>query len=452
MQKVTTALPVYSVLPVSKLREYAFFHYKDSRSLHNELSRVIEESGKVTFETLPATVIAVNAAFDSGSDELLEKILEANIPKYPEIPYFYGVSADYKAFRGDFESAFYDARKAYFLAPQFPKTTARMIKLLYSLEKAEGADETAVKAARRFPSSAPVLWAICKNCTSEEQLQKILDARKDKVEGDPKKFFRSVRPLANAAARVERFDLALDFYARAILMEVEGEGTGKPVNVRELTGKNSMQVISDVKQVFDEADIPFFLCAGTVLGIVREGKPMEHDSDIDVGVWEDDWDPDKFAEVFSLHPQFKLDVPHPRNPKLSILHRSGISLDLFRFYEEDGHCWHNGVFVRWRNTPFSLRTIEVDGLKLKIPDPADKYLRENYGDWRTPVPGFDAFLSSNTEVIWPEYLDYHLVRQAFKYVCDGNLDRARENLQKAEQSLQQVPSGKELCDKFLVSR
>ena len=451
-QKISTVLPIYPVLPLTKLREYAFFHYKNGRSLHHEVVRDIENSGKVTFESLPATINAVNASFLSGFDELLEKLLDANISKYPEIPFFYGKMAEYKSFQGNFESAFNYARKAFFIAPQFPKTMARFVRLHYPIVDIRQADEVAVKAVKRFPNSSPVLWAVCKNCTTEEQLQRIFEARNEKVEGDTQNLLRSVRPLANAASRVERFDIAMDLYSKAILMEIENEWEGTSVKAKDLTGKNSMEVIADVKDAFDEAGIPFFLCAGTVLGIVREGKPMEHDSDIDVGVWEDDWDPDKFAEVFTLHPKFKLDVPHPRNPKVSILHRSGISLDLFRFYEEDGHYWHNGVFVRWRNTPFSLRTIEVDGLKLKIPDPADKYLRENYGDWRTPVPGFDAFLSSNTEVIWPEYLDYHLVRQAFKYACDGNLDRARENLQKAEHSLQQVPSGKELCDKFLVGR
>ncbi len=452
LQKVSTVLPIYPVLPSSKLREYAFFHYKNSRSLHHELARNIEHSGKVTFESLSATFNAVNAAFISGFDELLEKLLDANISKYPEVPFFYGKMAEHKTFQGDFESAFYYARKAYFIAPQFPKLKADLVRLYYSIVDTKQADEVAVKAVKRFPNSSAVLWAVCKNCSTEEQLQRILEARKEKVEDNTQNFLRSVRPLANAASRVERFDIAMDLYSKAILMEIAGEGLGAPVKAKELTGKNSMKVIADVKEVLEGAGVPFFLCAGTVLGIVREGKPLEHDSDIDVGVWEQDWDPERFAEAFTLHPQFKLDVPHPRNPKVSILHRSGISLDLFRFYEEDAYYWHNGVFVRWGNTPFSLQTIEVEGLKLRIPDPAGKYLRENYGDWRTPVPGFDAFLSTNTEVIWPEYLDYHLVRQAFKYVCDGNLDRARKNLQKAEESLQQVASGKELCDKFLADR
>ncbi len=40
----------------------------------------------------------------------------------------------------------------------------------------------------------------------------------------------------------------------------------------------------DVKKVFDEAGITYFLIFGTLLGMMREGDFISHDSHVDIGI------------------------------------------------------------------------------------------------------------------------------------------------------------------------
>lgn len=46
--------------------------------------------------------------------------------------------------------------------------------------------------------------------------------------------------------------------------------------------------LRDVKEVFDRANIEFWLDTGTLLGAVREGRIIEWDADIDLGVMDND--------------------------------------------------------------------------------------------------------------------------------------------------------------------
>ncbi len=447
--KIVSRYPVYLVFPPSKWREYALMHYKKEKDSVCGLADYLYHKGQIDFNSLATSKLAVRSAFYCGYDSFLEELLEVSINKYPQSTYFYEMKAEYDIFCGNLKTAYHYALHAYNLDSENPSIAARKINLQYAIEKAEVADHTAIDVLKKQFSSMAVLWAVCKNCQNEEQLNKILSTWDKASGGDECLFAKAVRPLANAASRVERFDVAIDLYARAILLNVE-KGITPHLTSKNLGGKNSLGVIYDLKEVMDKAEIPFFLCAGTVLGIVREGKPLEHDNDIDVGIWENSWNQEKLYQAFLRDTRFKFEITHPYSSKISVSHRSGVSVDLFKFYRENDNVWHDSVLVRWKNTPFDLRKIWINNFQIQIPDPVDKYLRENYGEWRKPDPDFDAFLSENTEVLWPEYVDYHLVRQAYKKICSGNLDGAIQNLKKAQLMLQSVPEGKKVWEKLLT--
>ena len=74
----------------------------------------------------------------------------------------------------------------------------------------------------------------------------------------------------------------------------------------------------------------------------------------------------QFVDLFSRHPRFDLD-PNPQTQKVALRHRGGSPIDIFRFYEEGGKVWHDGVFVRWRNTPFAVERRELRGLRVPVP-------------------------------------------------------------------------------------
>jgi hypothetical protein len=86
---------------------------------------------------------------------------------------------------------------------------------------------------------------------------------------------------------------------------------------------------------------------------------------------------------------------------------------------------------------------EIRGVSVPLPADADRYLTENYGDWRTPRPAFDAFTDDapNLEVTWPEYQRLHLLRRAYKRAAAGDPAGAERELDRAGGTDPVTPEG-----------
>ena len=139
----------------------------------------------------------------------------------------------------------------------------------------------------------------------------------------------------------------------------------------------------------ENAGLRVFLISGTLLGLVRCGDFLSHDTDLDTGIF-DGFDPDALKAAiyasgcFSIMPQ--------RSPHcLRVRHVNGTPIDIFVHYRSHGDFWHGGVKVSWHNSPFGLKKAEFKGYPVFIPDNPERYLEENYGpDWRTPKKSFDS--------------------------------------------------------------
>jgi len=391
-------------------------------------------------------VKAAETAFAQGDDELVERALERGLDRFPEAAALHQLQAELARYRGEYEAGRAAIERARMLDPRSAAIATSAIHLWYLSAASAEADEVAVEAVRRFPRTANVLWAAAKRCDSVNQFERLLQAWAVAGTG-AKNLTRSVRQLSNAAARVDRLDIAIELYLRASVLELEGEGKGRPPKQGKLAGKSALSVLKDVREALEGAGVPYFFAAGTVLGIVRDGKPFDHDDDIDVGVMDDDWDREELESAFTRHPRFVFDVPHPRNRKIGLVHRSGAGIDLFRFYREGDRLWHDGVFVRWYNTPFTVGEREVGGGRVRVPEPVEQYLAESYGQWRVPDTSFDAFVDApNMEVVWPEYYAYHRVRRAYRAVLGGERKAAREELEAVRDSVVRSSAGRHLLE------
>src|SRR5690606_13436103 len=153
-----------------------------------------------------------------------------------------------------------------------------------------------------------------------------------------------------AATRAGLVAEATDLYRRACAL-VPATGAANRTPTTKLAGLGAATAIEDICQALDAASVPFFFAAGTVLGLVRDGRPLSTDGDVDVGIMEHDWDRDALISIFARHPRFDLDL-HPQSSKIGLRHRGGAPIDIFRFYHEGELVWHDGVFVRWHNSPF----------------------------------------------------------------------------------------------------
>ncbi len=155
--------------------------------------------------------------------------------------------------------------------------------------------------------------------------------------------------------------------------------------------------------VLDAAGIGFFLMAGTLLALVRDGDLLPHDKDIDLGLPEGN-DPERIAAVFAAHPEFTV-PPRPASteplPAYGVIHGpSGIAIDLFfPRAEPSGLRFGFGrapEIIECVVRPFELGSLRWRERDWAIPNPPGQYLQDIYGpNWRTPDRYFDTVLSNS---------------------------------------------------------
>ena len=58
-----------------------------------------------------------------------------------------------------------------------------------------------------------------------------------------------------------------------------------PKNRKTVDMPKRIQLLKDIKQLFDDNDIYFFPIRGTLLNLVRTKEVLPYDPDIDIGVW-----------------------------------------------------------------------------------------------------------------------------------------------------------------------
>ena len=429
--RVVARRPVYRLLPPGGLRTYAALKYHGEHSGQDAVVAYLRNHGGVPTRPLPTALMAAKALFRAGQDDLLAQALTGLERRYPRAAAVRLLRADLWAFQGDYEQALSCAERADQLRPT-PATVARVVKYGYRARSREQADELAVAAVRRHPRSAEALWPVAVACASPEQYERVERAWQSRPDPTPGDLLPVVRQLATAASRAGRLDAAANWYRQGIdLLSRAGQPAAK-LAVTTLAGLGGRRALEDLCRVLDGAGVRFFFAAGTALGLVREGRLLGADNDIDIGVFDTDWDRPALLRLFQQDPAFDLDE-HPQTQKIGLRHRGGSPIDIFRFYRQDGRVWHDGVFVRWWNTPFEVERREVAGLSVPLPADAHRYLAENYGEsWSTPWPGFDAFTEDapNLEVTWPEYQQVHLLRRAYQAMAAGDRLAAERELQR----------------------
>lgn len=165
------------------------------------------------------------------------------------------------------------------------------------------------------------------------------------------------------------------------------------------------EALRDFSEIFPPKDWNWYLVSGTFLGLIREGKFLESDYDIDFGFHAEDFELDRFLKVLDTNPNFtcrKIDYQSNVNidqthtikseKKLTVLklvYKKRLNIDLFIHHLEGRTRWHGSSFHRWDNSEFELENYNLLGVNVKGPKDFERYLSENYGDWRTPVTDFE---------------------------------------------------------------
>jgi SAM-dependent methyltransferase len=157
--------------------------------------------------------------------------------------------------------------------------------------------------------------------------------------------------------------------------------------------------IEEVLDALAEAGVQAFPAYGTLLGAVRGGKLIGHDSDADIGyVSEYDHPVDVIRESFRLQRQlagmgYEISRYSGAAFKVDVVEGDGTvrGLDVFGGFLHDGHLVLMGEIRApfEREWVFPLGTTTLEGRSLPAPADTDKFLAATYGpSWRVPDPAF----------------------------------------------------------------
>lgn len=175
-----------------------------------------------------------------------------------------------------------------------------------------------------------------------------------------------------------------------------------------------------IAEDLDAAGIKFFLISGTLLGCVRNDAVLGHDKDIDIGV-DERHSTDEIRAVLKASKRFQLKHIESENC-VYVRHSNGVDIDVFRHFMDAGRYMHHGVKVSWWNSPFDLENRAFLGRNYLIPSDYDKYLTENYGEWRVPVVDFETMVDTpNMEILDQDHLVWYYLIKLADYYAAGKL-------------------------------
>lgn len=162
------------------------------------------------------------------------------------------------------------------------------------------------------------------------------------------------------------------------------------------------EIIEKTKSALDRLSIPFFLSSGTCLGYFREGKFIDHDYDIDVGIFRSDYTEkikdEMKKEGFILY-RIWGDVENGLEMSFRLpgtLVGNYAKIDIFLHYNDNNDnstSWYSysptKKRLQYKVSKFSIRKVDFMGVEVGVPDPTLKYITEHYGeDWYIPKRPF----------------------------------------------------------------
>ena len=167
----------------------------------------------------------------------------------------------------------------------------------------------------------------------------------------------------------------------------------KDFTIEPLKGMPASRVLKMGCKRLKKQGIKHWLSAGTILGLYRDKRLIEHDTDLDVGVLSDVNRPflAKLGGFDLVRTMYYKDLPMQ-----SAFKREGVIFDIYYFYtgiKEDVAINYNehGIFEKPLKFVENLSTIEFDGNTYPIPSPIDDYLEYRYGKWQTPKTDKDSW-------------------------------------------------------------
>jgi len=169
--------------------------------------------------------------------------------------------------------------------------------------------------------------------------------------------------------------------------------------------KQALRNLQDIAMVLEARDVQFWLTDGTLLGLVRDNHLLPHDTDTDMGLWSDSFDPDVLIDLVNRGFIIERFFGVPADGFEITLKRKSIHTDLFFFYSFEACVYHSAYFrldprhgdaerLDYRYRTINIGTRSFRGQVWNVPEPVEFYLEQKYGcDWRSKRVDWDYALS-----------------------------------------------------------
>ena len=167
--------------------------------------------------------------------------------------------------------------------------------------------------------------------------------------------------------------------------------------------KDGLAVIAEMQEILENGGVKFFFDMGTLLGIIREGRLLKHDMDIDVAVFADSEDEKervtkllvaKGCEEYLRYSADGLGIVEQSfvyyNIKFDInYYYRGSGTDVcYLLYSHPDKIYEEGtmsIVMLSCPTIEETKKFEFQGITVNVPTNAEAYLAVRYGEnWRIP--------------------------------------------------------------------
>lgn len=159
--------------------------------------------------------------------------------------------------------------------------------------------------------------------------------------------------------------------------------------------------------ILNEKKVKYWLEAGTLLGILRDGDLISWDYDADLGILSESAD-DIMRLRFKFLPKYLIKRRKTQSPWIpgeirvikvktpwEKIRQINFHVDLFCVYPvKNKYRWVDSNALKHVDKKYydTLNTIEWEGRTINIPNYVEEYLSLRYGNWQVPEQNYDAGL------------------------------------------------------------
>lgn len=160
---------------------------------------------------------------------------------------------------------------------------------------------------------------------------------------------------------------------------------------KELKDLPAERTLNEICTLLEKNDLQYWLAAGTILGIHRDNKLIEWDTDLDIEM-KGDVDPLKLAKLLESNGYLIARTASFRGRLMQIAVKKNDVLIDFHFFWDNGHSSYMnynecGSFKFPQFMFDNLTKIELNGREYSAPADVEAYLDIHYKEWRKVIKG-----------------------------------------------------------------